>query len=62
MYLLKKGIQNFAGDGIKAAKSELKQIHERTCWRAMAVAELTRRDRQRAMECLMFLTEKSQNK
>ena len=58
MFILQKGVKKFGSEGVKAAKGELTQLHERTCWRAMAVAELTRRERERAMECLMFLTEK----
>ena len=45
-------------EGVSAAKAELKQMHDRTCFKAIAVGELTRRERQRAMEALMFLTEK----
>lgn len=61
MYIMQKGVKVFGARGVSAAKEELKQLHDRTCWRALAVKELTRQERERAMECLMFLTEKKTN-
>ena len=58
MYMLHKGVKVFGNEGVAAAKDELKQLHNRTCWRAITVKQLSRRERERAMECLMFLTEK----
>ena len=58
MFLLNKGLKKFPLKGVSAVKAELKQMHDRTCFRAIAVVELSRRERQRAMEALMFLTEK----
>ena len=40
------------------AKKDLYQMHERVGFRAIAVAELTRRERKRAQEGLMLLTRK----
>ena len=40
------------------AKKELKQMHNRTRFRAMTVHELTRQKKERAMDGLMFLTQK----
>ena len=62
MYLLKKGLKKFKVEVVSAAKAELKQMHDCTCFRAMEVGELTRRERQRAMEALMLLTEKIREK
>ena len=61
MHIMQKGIKVFGERGVSAAKEELKQLHDRTCWRAIAVRELARQERERAMECLMFLTEKKTN-
>ena len=58
MYIHKKGLEKFKSEGVQAAKSELKQMHDRTCFCALAVAKLTRHEQKRAMEALMFLTEK----
>ena len=41
-----------------AAKRELSQLHERVGFRAVAVAELSRLERQRAQEGLMLLARK----
>ena len=57
-FILPKAIKEFGQDGIAAAKSELKQMHDRTCFRAMAVAELTRQEKERAMDGLMFVQQK----
>ena len=41
-----------------AAKSKLYQMHQRQCYLAIAVKELTRQERQRAVEGLILLTRK----
>ena len=56
MYLLGKGLKKFGDAGKKASKAELAQMHHRTYFRALAVAELTKTKKLRAMEGLMFLT------
>ena len=57
-YMLGKGLKVFPDDGPTACKIELKQMHERQCFKAIAVAELTRQERVRAQEGLMLLTKK----
>ena len=58
-HLLPRAIKVFGPEARKAGRSEVKQLHDRTCFRAMAVAELTRREKQRAMEGLLFICQKS---
>ena len=56
--MLKRGLKEFMHEGKDAAKCELSQMHQRRCYRAIAVKELTRQERQRAVEGLMLLTRK----
>ena len=58
MLILPKVIQKFGEDRIVAAKSELKQMHDRTCFWAMAVSELVCQEKERALDGLMFVTQK----
>ena len=58
MHMLKKGLKVFKEKGVRAAKAEVGQMHHRTCFRVLAVKELTRRERARAQEGLLFLTQK----
>ena len=58
-HLLPRAVKVFGPEARKAGKSEVKQLHDRTCFRAMAVAELTRREKERAMEGLLFISQKS---
>ena len=58
MLILPKAVKEFGTQGVQAAKKEVKQLHERKGFRAIAVEELTRQEKQRAMEGLMFVTEK----
>ena len=55
---LRQGLQEFGAEGVAGAKAELSQMHDRAGFRAIAVAELTRRERKRAQEGLMLLTRK----
>ena len=57
-YMLKRGLKEFPIKGAPAAKEELMQMHDRKCFKAIAVAELTRQERVRAQEGLMILNEK----
>ena len=59
---LNKGLKEFGTKGVTGCKEELKQMHERACWRSIAVNELTRQEKQRAQEGLMLLTEKKSGK
>ena len=45
LFNLKKGLKEFAAEGVTAAKSELSQMHDRRGFRAIAVTKLSRRER-----------------
>ena len=55
---LRKGLAEFKEEGKEAYKKELRQMHDRVCWRSLTVKELTRREKKRAQEGLMLLTRK----
>lgn len=57
-YLLKKGLQKLGESGYKAADKEVDQLHRRNCFSPMDVSTLTPEEKRKAMEALMFLTEK----
>ena len=48
MHMLDKGLKVFKEKGVKVAKAEVGQMHDHTCFKALAVKELTRRERERA--------------
>ena len=56
--MMKRGLKEFFAEGKEAAKYERSQMHKLTCYRDIAVKELTRRERQSAVEGLMILTRK----
>ena len=57
-YSLKKGIAKFGPRGRDAALKEMKQLHDRGCFQPISKAELTRLEKDRALESLIFLVEK----
>jgi hypothetical protein len=57
-YSLAKGIKAFGADGHQAAKKEMKQLHNHVVFIPLLVKELTQIEKRRAMESLIFLTEK----
>ena len=57
-YILQKGIKVFGEKGKEAGRKEVGQLHERTCFQPILVSELNEREKKRALEALMFLTEK----
>ena len=57
-YILQKGLKVFGGRGTKAATKEVDQLHQRTCFTPMHIGALAPSERKKAMEALMFLTEK----
>ena len=59
MYMLNKSLKIFKHKGASAAKAEVGQMHNRTCFRALAVKELSRREQERAQEGLLLLTQKN---
>ena len=57
-YMLKKGLKVFGDKGSQATSKELDQLHKRNCFTPIAIADLTQSEKRKAMEALMFLTEK----
>jgi hypothetical protein len=57
-YSLMKGIKEFGDKGRQAAHEEMKQLHDRIVFKPIAIEELSTIEKRRAMESLIFLTEK----
>jgi hypothetical protein len=57
-FSLGKGIKAFGEKGRKAALEEMKQLHQRVVFRPILIEELSQVKKRRAMESLIFLTEK----
>ena len=57
-YSLKQGLKKFGTKAREAAFGEMKQLHDRKTFQPLHVADLLERERRRAMESLIFLTEK----
>ena len=57
-YSLKSGLKKFGERGEKAAFKEMKQLHDRNVWLPIKLSKLTDKERKRAMESLIFLSEK----
>jgi hypothetical protein len=57
-YSLKRGLKKFGKQGYDAAYNEMKQLHDRAVFVPRRVSELTQQEKRRAMESLIFLTEK----
>ena len=57
-YLLNKGLQKFGERGYDASYKELDQLHHRVCFSPRDVSKLTPQEKKKAMEALLFLTEK----
>jgi hypothetical protein len=57
-YSLNKGLKKFGDRGKEAAQKEMKQLHDRVVFEPILIAEMTQLERKRAMESLIFLTEK----
>ena len=57
-FSLAKGIQKYGEKGRQAAIKEMQQLHERTVFEPISIDELTTIERKRALESLIFLTEK----
>ena len=56
---LRKGLRKFEAKGVQVAKKELTQMRETVVFRAIVVAELTRRERLQAQEGLILLIQKT---
>ena len=57
-YSLKKGLKKFGKRAEQSATKEMKQLHDRVCFRPINPSEMTTDERKKAMESLIFLTEK----
>ena len=57
-YSLKKGIKQFGEKGRKSALKEMKQLHDRECFKPIKKESMSKTERKRALESLIFLTEK----
>ena len=57
-YMLPKGLKVFGDKGRTATGKELKQLHDRHCFQPMDISKLSSTERRKAMDALMFLTEK----
>ena len=57
-YILQKGLKVFKDRGWEASYKELDQLHRRVCFGPIAIKDLTPEEKKKAMEALMFLTEK----
>jgi hypothetical protein len=57
-YSLMKGIKEFGDKCHQAAYNEMKQLHDRIVFKPIAIEELSTIEKRRAMESLIFLTEK----
>ena len=57
-YSLKAGINKFGKQAIASAHKEMKQLHDKSCFRPVHRCLLNKSKRYRAMESLLFLTEK----
>ena len=57
-YSIKAGINKFGTQAKASAHKEMKQLHDRSCFWPVHTCSLNRSERQRAMDSLLFLTEK----
>jgi len=57
-YILQKGLKKFGDKGRKAAVEELDQLHKRNCFEPVDVSQMTKSEKRKAMDSLLFLTEK----
>jgi hypothetical protein len=57
-YILQKGLKKFGDEGATAACRELDQLHSRNCFSPRDISTLTVEEKKKALEALMFLTEK----
>ena len=57
-YSLKAGINKFGKQAKASAHKEMKQLHDRSCFRPVHRHSLSKSERHKTMESLVFLTEK----
>ena len=57
-YILREGLKVFGKPGYDAAMKEIEQLHSRESFEPVAVDKMTAEEKKKAVEALMFLTEK----
>ena len=57
-FTLKQGLKKFGKKGHDAAHKEMKQLHDRVCFRPINPNNMTPSEQKKAMESLIFLSEK----
>ena len=57
-YNLRQGLNQFGKEGLKAVQNKMKQLHERNVFKPIHPYKLTKEERSKTMENLIFLTEK----
>ena len=57
-YSLQRGVKEFGEQGKQAALKEMKQLHDRECFKPIHKSEVSDIEKKRAMESLLFLVEK----
>ena len=57
-YILQKGLKVFGTAGAQGAQDELEQLHKRNCFTPIDFNNMPEEEKMKAMEALMFLTEK----
>ena len=57
-FILQKGLREFGEEGYQAALKEIAQLHKRMCFTPIAVQSMTDEERRKAVEALLFSTEK----
>ena len=57
-----KGLKKFGKKGFDSALNEMKQLHDRDCWKPIKLTDLSQSEKKKALESLMFLVEKKSGK
>ena len=57
-YSLGKGLKKFQSKGYDAALGEMKQLHDRECWTPIKIQTMSQKEKDKALESLIFLVEK----
>ena len=56
--LLSQGIDKFKQKGYDSAKNKMKQLHDRDCWKPISIQGMSKTEKAKALESLIFLVEK----
>ena len=55
---MKKGLELFKERGKEAAQKEMGQLYKHACFRLIDISTLTKEEKRKCVEALMFLSEK----